>query len=188
MNNPMNDKNENFLLFKFVKTYGILLVIGFILAVVLAITVAVSIPVESALLKISAGLICTWLFYRIFTLLSSPIAQFIAYRGNWEKHAEDMNFLASLAKPPAVHPETEPVQKYKTVMMHVENLPETPLGRYMDVDFYEWIDFRDEAGQIQRFKFNGTVDMTSLTHMPGAYIVPPGIIYKKDDDTDTPKQ
>lgn len=188
MNNPMNDNNENFLLFKFVKTYGVLLVVAFILAVVLAITVAVYIPVDSTLLKISVGLICTWLFYRIFTWLASPLAQFIAYRGNWEKHSEDMNFLASLAKPPSEHPETEPVQKYKTVMMHVENLPESPLGRYMDVDFYEWIDFRDEHGQIQRFKFNGTVDMNALTHMPGVYIVPPGIIYKKDDAMDSSSQ
>ena len=54
MNNPMNDNNENFLLFKFVKTYGVLLVVAFILSIVLAITVAVYIPVDSTLLKISA--------------------------------------------------------------------------------------------------------------------------------------
>ena len=184
MDDEIDKDGENFLLLKFVKIYGTLCVAGFILAVVLATLIASSVPTDSVLLKIAIGFISTWLFTRVFVMLAPPIAKFIAYRGNWHKCAQDMNFLVSLTKPQAEQPETEPVEKYKTVVMHVENLPESPIGKFMDTDFYEWIDFRDEDGQIQRFKFDGTINMDSFQNTPvihGVYIVPPGIIYKKDE-------
>lgn len=189
MDDEINKDDENLLLYKFAKIYALLCIAGLILAVVLAMLLVSNVATDSALSKMAIAFISSWLFTRVFTALASALAQFIVYRGNWQKHAEDMNFLASLTKPLAEQPNTEqpntePVEKYKTVIMHVENLPETPLGKYMDTDFYEWIDFRDETGKIQRFSFDGTIDMNSSESMPpihGVYIVPPGIIYKKDE-------
>jgi hypothetical protein len=59
-------------------------------------------------------------------------------------------------------------------------MPE-PMGRYLDANIYDWIDFKVD-GEIRRATFVGAVDMNRGFNMPtGGILLQPGLIYQFSD-------
>jgi len=62
--------------------------------------------------------------------------------------------------------------------------PEKPLGKFMDANIYEWLHFVGGDGVVRRFTYHSVAQTPAQRiNLPeGCIIVPPGIIYKMDDE------
>lgn len=69
----------------------------------------------------------------------------------------------------------------QTLKFTVLAVPETPVGKFMDHDIFEWIDIVDTAGTKYRCFFTGTMNLSSgktFTIPAKSFVLPPGIIYQ----------
>lgn len=115
-----------------------------------------------ALLFGGAGL--TWLFYFVAMILST----YEIYKGNLDE------IFGAQA-------DENPVEDERPTIINLEIVghPEQPVGRYMDCEFFEWLDFKTGDDSTIRAHFFGTVDLKREVHIPsGCLLLSPGILYK----------
>lgn len=87
-------------------------------------------------------------------------------------------FVVAIASGPIEEPDDRlrPVK----IELSIENHPETPIGRYKDVEFFEWLDLMDEDKTVRRATFFGTIDLTQETiSLPqNMFLLAPGLLYE----------
>lgn len=72
-------------------------------------------------------------------------------------------------------------ENVERVTMKVVKTSEAQYGRYMDVEFYEWIEVETPQGEILRFDFKTTQPIKKgvPNDVPvGCLLIPPGLIYE----------
>mgnify|MGYP001393129737 CR=1 FL=1 len=127
---------------------------------------------------LTSGALAT-IFIRVFNYTSLVLLQFWYYRldvSSLVSDSENAMHVMNGTSPPPI--ESDP--KAQVHEFRVTKKARKPLGRYMDHDFYEWIEIaRGEARE--RLYFDGTIDLKKATvkDIPGdCLILPPGIIYR----------
>lgn len=71
-----------------------------------------------------------------------------------------------------------------SVDLEIAGHPEQPVGKFMDVDFYEWIDFKFN-GDIRRANFFGTANLKHDVVLPDrGVLIQPGLIYQFDEQVE----
>lgn len=65
------------------------------------------------------------------------------------------------------------------LLFTIEDQPSQPIGKFLDVEFYEWLDLKDESGTVRRVNFFGTIDVArEFTLSPRCVLLPPGLLYE----------
>jgi hypothetical protein len=78
-----------------------------------------------------------------------------------------------------IEEEGEEEELITKITFTIEDQPDNPIGKYMDIDFYEWLDLKGSDGIVKRYKFFGTVDISrDFTLRTDCILIPPGILYQ----------
>ena len=135
------------------------------------------------------GLALAWVGMKVMNAITLFLLQ-VKYYGFSEKGAAE---LAADAEDAMRGEDTtaavEPEDTVNQVMLKIVNTPEKILGRFMDAEFYEWIDVAGEDKIVHRFSFTGTIDMSRGVPQKledGCILLPPGILYQVDTPINNP--
>ena len=74
------------------------------------------------------------------------------------------------------------------MQLEIVNTPDVIYGRYMDTEFYEWLDVKSIDGPPIRFTFKTTEDISKgrvPEIQPGCILIPPGLVYEDLQFTST---
>jgi hypothetical protein len=113
-----------------------------------------------------AGL--TWLIY----LVTFSISTYSIYRGNLDELGLNREQEDVAANGPML------------INLEIAGHPDEPVGRYMDHEFYEWLDFKSKDGTV-RAHFFGTVDLKREVFIPpGCVLLSPGLLYEIESSQD----
>jgi hypothetical protein len=124
------------------------------------------------------GLLLAWLTMKFLNGLTLLILQIKFYGFSHQGAEELLNDSEDAVK--AIHAVVPDVNQ---VMLKIINTPDKPLGRFMDAEFYEWVDVAGQDSIVHRFLFSGTVDMSKGLPQKiadGCILLPPGILYQVD--------
>lgn len=116
------------------------------------------------------------------------------YHGNIEQMLEDAKEAVaiideasdSLDNKYSSNDEEEELSGATELRLEVMAVPDKIYGRYMDIEFYEWLDIKGQDGQPIRFTFKTTEDMSKgriPSLEPGCILLPPGLVYETDQFT-----
>lgn len=144
-----------------------------ILSAFLTFACATALAIESFFWVFIVSVFFMWLFMKLLNTVTLMFIQMKVYQGDTEALVEDAQAAVNAINNPP------PQSEVRLLMMKIVDIPEKPIGRYMDADIYEWIMVQDPEGKIQRFEFTGTVNLErGETPPPGTLTFPPGIIYE----------
>jgi hypothetical protein len=148
--------------------------VNVILSAFLTVVSALALAIESFFLAFLAGIFFMWLFMKLLNTVTLMFIQMKVYQGDTEALVQDAQAAVNaINNPPPPQPEV------RQLMMKVIDIPENPIGKYMDTDIFEWMDIQDPEGVTQRFEFTGTVNLEKGETPPqGTLTFPPGIIYE----------
>lgn len=107
-----------------------------------------------------------WLSKILFAIISVAV-----YKGDMDGITKE---LLSDINPPN-EDENENI-----VSVQIVNIPDAPIGRYLDGDIYEWLDISGAGFENKRVYFAGTVDPknTNANDIPDdCMLFPPGVLY-----------
>lgn len=114
------------------------------------------------------------------------------YNGNIEQMLQDAKeavaFLdeASDSQDNKYSPEVEEETGATELRLEILAVPDKIYGRYMDIEFYEWLDIKGADGSPIRFTFKTTEDISKgqiPSLPPGCILIPPGLVYETDQFT-----
>lgn len=72
------------------------------------------------------------------------------------------------------------------VSFTITELPESPLGRFKDHDYYEWMKVEFKNGKITTLVFDGIIDLNEPAVLrPNQVALHPGLIYRLSVESDT---
>lgn len=148
--------------------------VNVILSAFLTFVCSTALAIESFFLGLIVGVFLMWLFMKLLNSVTLMFIQMKVYQGDTEALVEDAQAAVNaINNPPPPQPEV------RQLMMKIVDIPEKPIGRYMDADIYEWMMIQDPEGKTQRFEFTGTVNLErGEIPPPGTLTFPPGIIYE----------
>ena len=138
-------------------------------------------PDSGDITKFFLGIVGGFVCFRLFNIISLVILQLYFYRGKTEEMIEDAEqaLIETAPKEKSAAPTTQQVS------VKIVNTPDKIHGRYMDAEFYEWIEIEKPDGGTVRCTFSGTLDMSKGTPSyipPKNFLIPPGILYQVDGD------
>ena len=119
------------------------------------------------------------LLIRLFNFISLVFLQVWFYGANVDSLVNDADHAVHVmnnTRPPPI----ESAPNVEQLEFRVIKKARKPLGRFMDHDFYEWIEIVRDGAPL-RLYFEGTLDMKKATVKdipPDCLVLPPGIIYK----------
>lgn len=137
-----------------------------------------------ALTAFFVAMLSAWLMIKLFNKVTLIGLQLFFYGFNSEELQRDAAEAVKFYNERAGTDEV--VNK---LALKIVGQPEKPAGRYMDAEFYEWIDVEDALGGIHRFSFFGTMDISrgiSQKIPDNCILLPPGILYQVDQPVNTP--
>jgi hypothetical protein len=116
-----------------------------------------------------AGL--TWLLFFVTNMWSL----YSIFKGNFHE--------VGIGEPPTSEEaidEDEDDTDVINVDLEIAGHPEKPVGKFMDAEFYEWIDFKFD-GKVRRANFFGTANLRGDVVLPDrGVLIQPGLIYQFD--------
>jgi hypothetical protein len=144
------------------------------------ITIPVSLFVSYVILKVT-GLISTLILKRIF--YGSDSAGFIQdAKDAFEFY--DKNKKSLEAEDQQMRDGAHPDKLGKEIAIKILRTAEGVLGRYMDEDFFEWIEIADENNVPVKLSFIGTMDLSKGLTRPvpaGCLLIEPGVLYGTEE-------
>ena len=170
------DKLKQLVLFQFFA-----LIINMVASITISIYAADYFKLENSFLEIILVLIASWVSFKILNIVGIMIMCVVLYRGNAQQMELDIrSFHGGEAKelPEDTQEEKPSVKKLEWTVI---STAEKPLGKYMDADFFEWIELQDENSLSIRFEFDGTADMKigAANLRSDQILIEPGILYKR---------
>lgn len=119
--------------------------------------------------------ISSFVLNKLLNFITLSYFQWKNYRGHYAEMVDDATYASDLITK-SVEQDESPLQQLSITIM---NTPEKTAGRYMDVDFYDWLDVKGIDGNPVRVTFNGTISLENGDIPPqGSIVIPPGLIYQ----------
>lgn len=125
------------------------------------------------------ALLTAWVLIRVLNAITLLSLQFLFYGAKFQELAHDAAEAAKFFNEQAA----DTGSTVNRLALKIVATPEKPMGRFMDAEFYEWIDVEGvgREGEIHRFSFNGTMDLSRGIVCPipdNCILFPPGILYQ----------
>jgi hypothetical protein len=153
-----------------------------LLSAILSFVSVNAIDIQNFFLQVIAWVFLTRLFLMLLNTVVLMIIQLKVYQGDTASLVEDATAYAKAINTPVPYqPGAE------MLMMKIINVPDKPIGKFMDADIYEWLDLEDSNGVTRHFEFVGTVNMENGEVAPqGMLTLPPGLIYEPKSQVNIP--
>ena len=125
-----------------------------------------------------AACLISFVSNKIFNVITLTYFQRKHYAGNFEEMVKDAEEASEIIK--NYDPSEESTEdQIAQVSMTIVEVPEKTYGRYMDVDFYEWLKVKGVDGNPVKVTFTGTISLEKGEIPPPNHIViPPGLVYQ----------
>lgn len=162
--------------------------VGGIVTLVLSLAITaffnVYFPQENILLQILMSIITTIVSVRFLSFIIYLYILKSVYSGNTEEYKTDMDILIQSVGNPNLEKMEKPENTVTQIGVKIVNLPKSPIGRFMDVDFYDWMEI-ERSGERIKLVFSGTTLAKNLGNAVienDSYIFPPGLIYVREQN------
>lgn len=119
----------------------------------------------------------------VFTILQHLIAMIIYNfdRDLMIQEAQEMGAEVNSSGGSLELEELEELEENAELELTITKVPDTPIGKYLDADIYEWIEFVDEKGITFIAFFEDTVNpkqMGTFAIPDDCILLPPGLLFK----------
>lgn len=170
---------------KILRTQGKMIVVNIIISVIVGAYVASNYLGEN-IWGFLGGLIFSSILVRILNAVTLMWLQNKHYGNDIEEMVEDAEHAVNFINGKTYEePEEITVDK---VQLTIVDTPDQIFGRYMDHEFYEWLDVKGVDDKIVRFNFKSTMDVSrgiSQEIPAGCILLPPGLLYQVDEPVNT---
>jgi uncharacterized membrane protein len=147
-----------------------------ILAIIISFT-AVFTNYSFDFVPLFGAMVMTFIVSKILNFISLTFLKMKIYGSDVDKMVADAEFASGVLGQ-VTEEETEGPQTVE-LQLTIVDTPEKPYGKYMDTDFFEWLDIRGITEKVERCTYVGIADIKNIKAIPpGQIVLPPGLIYQ----------
>lgn len=132
-------------------------------------------------------LIISSVLVRILNVTVLFILQRLYYGDNIQELVDDANYASKIFDENPKQMESQQ-SIAEIIELTIVNTPDKKFGKFMDCEFYEWLDFKGHDNKIVRGYFKSTIDISNgiSQHIPeGCILLAPGLLYQVDEPINT---
>ena len=124
-----------------------------------------------------AGAIISFVLSKLFTIITLSYFQYKNYHGHYTEMVDDAAYASKLIEQSVTEDNNE--SQLQQLSITIMGTPDKPIGKYKDVEFFEWLAVKGEDGRPVKLTFTGTMSLEDGEIPPkGSVVIPPGLIYQ----------
>jgi hypothetical protein len=122
--------------------------------------------------------ISSFVLNKLFNMITLAYFQHKNYHGHYAEMVSDAAYASSLIEK-SVEEDMSEGPQLQQLSVTIMGTPEKTTGKYMGVDFYEWLAVKGDDGKPVKIVFAGTISLENGDiPPPGSIVLPPGLIYQ----------
>lgn len=122
------------------------------------------------------AMVLTFIVSKILNFITLTFLKLKIYGSDVDKMVEDAEFASGVLGQVTDEKESPEILE---LQLTIVDTPEKPYGKYMDMEFFEWLDIKGITEKVERCTYVGIADTKNMKAIPpGQIILPPGLIYQ----------
>ena len=122
--------------------------------------------------------LASFVLNKLLNMITLSYFQYKNYHGHYSEMIEDAAYASSLIEK-SVAEDLNAGPQLQQLSVTIMETPEKTTGKYMGVDFYEWLTVKGQDDKPVKIVFAGTISLENGDiPPPNSIVLPPGLIYQ----------